>query len=68
MRLKTIAEATLQHAVACDFAQVRAAQAPQGPRNRVLFYQRLPSSAMQSDVSEMCRLRLAASKQHGEAW
>ena len=44
---------TLQHAVACDFAQIRAAQAPQGTCNRVLFDQRLPNSAMQSDVSEM---------------
>jgi hypothetical protein len=44
---------TLQHTVACDFAQIRAAQAPQGTCNRVLFDQRLPSSAMQSDVIEM---------------
>ena len=44
---------TLQHTVACDFAQIRAAQAPQGTCNRVLFDQRLPNSAMQSDVSEM---------------
>jgi hypothetical protein len=54
--LKTIAKATLQHAVACDFTQIRAAQAPQGACNRVLLNQRLPSSAMQ-DVSEMRQLR-----------
>ena len=58
---------TLQHTVACDFAQIRAAQAPQGTCNRVLFDQRLPSSAMQSDVSEMRGLRQVVSKQHGEA-
>jgi hypothetical protein len=42
VRFQAVAEATLQHAVASDFTQVRAAQAPESAGNGVLFDQWLP--------------------------